>query len=68
LAKYRPDPEDLLMTIPGIGKKTALGLYMEIGPIFRFCSNKEPASYAGIHPIIRESGDCAKRPKMSKRG
>lgn len=68
LKLYRPREIDLLMTIPGIGEKTALGLFMEIGPVQRFSSSKELASYAGIHPVIRESGDGSKRPRMSKKG
>ena len=68
LKNKRPKEIDLLMSIPGIGEKTAVGLYMEIGPVFRFANSKELASYAGIHPVIRESGDGSKRPKMSKRG
>ncbi|MFO7736023.1 MAG: transposase [bacterium] len=68
LKNNRPAEIDLLMSIPGIGEKTALGLYMEIGPVHRFADSKKLASYAGIHPVIRESGDGRKRPKMSKRG
>lgn len=68
LKNKRPKEIDLLMSIPGVGEKTALGLYMEIGFVHRFKSSRELASYAGIHPVVRESGDGSKRPKMSKRG
>jgi len=68
LKERRPKEIDLLMSIPGIGERTALILFMEIGCIHRFRSSRELASYAGIHPMVRESGDGSKRPKMSKRG
>lgn len=68
LKNKRPKEIDLLMSIPGIGERTALALFMEIGCVHRFKSSRELACYAGIHPMVRESGDGSKRPKMSKRG
>jgi transposase len=48
---------ELLQTIPGIGKLRSATIYAEIGDINRFCSSKALASYTGLVPIVRSSGD-----------
>lgn len=59
----------LLKTIPGIGNKTGLMLLVFTDGFHRFESSKELCSYAGITPIIRQSGSSIKgRPRMSKMG
>lgn len=59
----------LLKSIPGIGNKTALSLLVFTDGFERFSSSKELCSYAGITPIIRESGSSIKgRPRISKIG
>lgn len=59
----------LLKTIPGIGNKTALMLLVFTDGFNRFESSKELCSYAGITPIIRQSGSSIKgRPRISKMG
>lgn len=59
----------LLQTIPGIGSKTALMLLVFTDGFERFTSYKELCSYAGITPIIRQSGSSIKgRPRISKMG
>jgi len=59
----------LLKTIPGIGNKTGLMLLVFTDGFNRFESSKELCSYAGITPIIRQSGSSIKgRPRMSKMG
>lgn len=59
----------LLKSIPGIGDKTALMLLVFTDGFHRFESSKELCSYAGITPIIRQSGSSVKgRPRMSKMG
>lgn len=59
----------LLKTIPGIGDKTALMLLVFTDGFNRFDSSKKLCSYAGITPIIRQSGSSVKgRPRMSKIG
>lgn len=63
------DSLTLLKSIPGIGNKTALMLLVFTDGFHRFESSKELCSYAGITPIIRESGSSIKgRPRMSKMG
>ena len=59
----------LLKTIPGIGDKTAMLLIVLTDGFNRFTNSKELCSYAGITPIIRESGSSVKgRPRISKVG
>lgn len=59
----------LLKSIPGIGSKTAVMLLVLTDGFNRFESSKELCSYAGITPIIRQSGSSVKgRPRISKIG
>jgi transposase len=58
-----------LKTIPGIGKKTALMLVVLTDGFERFTSASELCSYAGLTPVIRQSGSSVKgRPRISKIG
>lgn len=59
----------LLRSIPGIGKKTALMLLVFTDGFNRFSSGSELCSYAGLTPIIRQSGISVKgKPRISKMG
>ena len=58
-----------LKTIPGIGSKTAIMLVVLTGGFDRFTSASELCSYAGLTPVIRQSGSSVKgRPRISKIG
>ncbi|TXD81069.1 IS110 family transposase [Subsaximicrobium wynnwilliamsii] len=58
-----------LKTIPGIGRKTAIMLIVLTGGFERFSSSGELCSYAGLTPVIRQSGSSIKgRPRISKMG
>ena len=58
-----------LETIPGIGRKTAIMLVVFTGGFERFSSGSELCSYAGLTPIIRQSGSSVNgRPRISKIG
>lgn len=46
----------LLKTIPGIGDKTALLIWSEIGTLERFPTSHRLCSYAGLVPTTRSSG------------
>ena len=61
---------DLLMTIDGIGKMTAIVMMLYVEDIKRFSSAKKLASFLGVHPEYRLSGDGAKKGsfRMSKKG
>ena len=48
---------ELLQTIPGIGSLFAVIIYAEAGDINRFKSGRALASYSGLVPRVRASGD-----------
>jgi transposase len=69
LAVHCGGPEkELLETIKGIGSYSASALMIQIEDIARFASTKELASYFGLHPVIRQSGDRKAVSRMSKQG
>jgi transposase len=59
---------ELLKTFPGISDSSAIGLLIEIQTVKRFASSKKLASFWGIHPVYKVSGDGAGGFKMSKQG
>ena len=60
---------NILHSIPGIGENLAARLIAEIGDITRFENNKQLIAYAGIDPIIYQSGQMSgEHLKMSKKG
>ena len=54
--EYRPDVL-LLKTVPGISTLTAMTLLTELYDISRFSSLDRLASYTGLTPVIRSSGE-----------
>jgi transposase len=72
LVLVKQEHQDLLTrleTIPGIGRKTAIMLVVLTGGFDRFSSASELCSYAGLTPVIRQSGSSVKgRPHISKIG
>lgn len=58
----------LLKTFIGIGTHSAIGLMIEIVSPARFENSKKLASFFGIHPVYKQSGDDFGAFKMSKRG
>jgi transposase len=59
---------ELLKTFPGIGDTSAIGLLIEIQTIKRFANVKKLASFFGVHPVYKTSGDGVGGFKMSKQG
>jgi transposase len=59
---------ELLKTFTGIGDYSAIGLMLEIQTIERFSTAKNLASFFGIHPVYKISGDGAAGFRMSKKG
>jgi len=59
---------ELLKTFPGIGDFSAVGLIIEIQTIKRFAEAKKLASFFGVHPVYKISGDGVGGFKMSKQG
>lgn len=59
----------LLRSIPGIGSKTAVFLLVVTDGFSKFENASQLCSYAGITPVIRESGSSVRgRPRISKMG
>jgi len=59
---------DLIKSFKSIGDFSAIGLLIEIGAIQRFPSVKHLASYFGLHPVFKSSGDGTRGIRMSKQG
>ena len=58
----------ILTSFKGIATYSAVGLMLEIGEIERFDSSKKLASFFGLHPVYKESGDGKRGMHMSKQG
>lgn len=59
---------ELLTTIPGIGKYSALMIFSEIGNIHRFPTSHQLCSYAGLTPGTRSSGGITHFGPITKKG
>lgn len=59
---------DLLQSIKGIGAYSAACIMIQIEDIARFSSPQRLASYFGLHPVLKQSGDKQTVARMSKRG
>jgi len=59
---------DLLKTFIGISDYSAIGLILEIQSVKRFASVKRLASFFGLHPVFKLSGDGSGGFHMSKKG
>ena len=59
---------DLLMTAPGIALYSGLMIHSEIGEVERFDRAAEVVSYAGLDPVVRESGDSRREGSIGKEG
>jgi len=59
----------VIQTIPGIGKNLSARIVAEIGDINRFSGSKQLIAYAGIDPIIYQSGQIdGLHLRISKKG
>jgi len=58
----------LLMTIPGVSFYSGLLIHAEIGEINRCDRAEELVSYAGLDPVVRESGQSRHEGGISKEG
>ena len=58
----------LLMTIPGVSFYSSLLITAELGEIERFDEADQAISYAGLDPVVRESGNSRTEGGISKQG
>ena len=63
-----PSDAQLLVSIPGIGPKTAAVLLGELGRLQRFKSAKALVAYVGYYPLIEQSGQRQSPPRLSPAG
>lgn len=60
---------ELLVTIPGVGPLTAMGILAELGDLGRFDNAKQVAAFAGLTPKEHQSGTSVNGPTgISKLG
>jgi len=59
---------NLLKTIPGVSDNIAMQFMSEIGDINRFNNAHKLIAYAGVDPVIYQSGKYEGRGRISKRG
>jgi len=53
---------DLLLSIPGVGKRTAISFLSEVGDVRNFSNTKQLVAYAGLAPSERSSGTSLRKP------
>lgn len=58
----------LLCTIKGVAEWSAVGILVHLGDISQFEDSHQIASFFGVHPIFKQSGDGKWGSKMSKAG
>lgn len=58
----------LLMSVPGIGAYTALLILAEVGDFNRFEEGDQVGSYAGLVPVLHQSGDTDRKGSITKEG
>jgi transposase len=58
----------LLLSIPGVGQSTAALVVAEVGEIERFDRHEELVSYAGLDPMVHQSGEKEVHGSISKEG
>lgn len=63
-----PEEVELLKSYDGVGEYSAVGLLLEIQSVERFASAKKIASFFGVHPTFKKSGDGIGAMRMSKQG
>jgi transposase len=57
-----------LLTHPGVGPQTALGMVLTLGEVSRFAGSKQVASYLGLTPREHSSGGKQRLGHISKQG
>jgi transposase len=64
--QYAPRAYELLLSIPGVGKRLACAILGILSPLTRFARSKELASFLGLTPQIDQSGKRKERAWMKK--
>jgi transposase len=64
--QYAPREYELLLSIPGVGRRLACAILGILSPLTRFRNGKELASFLGLAPQIDQSGKRKERAWMKK--
>jgi transposase len=68
-ALAKPDPRvQALMTLPGVGRLTAMTVVAEIGDIGRFPTARKLCAWAGLTPQVRNSDRTVRHGHITKQG
>jgi transposase len=59
---------DYAVSAPGVAVYSGLMIHAELGEIDRFDRAAEAVSYAGLDPVVRESGETRREAGISKQG
>jgi transposase len=65
--KYKTDVA-LLMSIPGVGRLSAMEILTELGDVRRFRSNEHLASFLGLTPSEYSSGEHTRKGRITRCG
>jgi transposase len=65
--RYKADVA-LLVTVPGIGRLSAMEILTELGDVRRFRSNEHLASFLGLTPSEYSSGEHTRRGRITRCG
>ena len=68
IADYRNKDIDLLKSVPGVGEIASKTIYAAVSTIKRFKRAKQLASYCGLVPSVRSSGDRAEYGHITREG
>lgn len=68
LEREQTQPLRLLQTVPGIGLHSACLLLAELGDPLRFRSARSLVAFAGLTPMVHESGKSSKYSAISRMG
>ncbi len=68
VASAKNDQTDLICSIRGIADWTAVAIFLLLGDVSRFEGTDQLASFFGIHPRFKQSGDGKWGVRMSKQG
>ena len=59
---------EILTSIPGIGRESAIYFLVEIIDIKRFANKRKLIGFCGLDPVIKQSGQHKAKFRISKRG
>jgi len=61
-------PNEVLTSIPGLGKVSTAAILAEVGDISRFTTKGQFVGYCGLYPIVWQSGEATRRYRMTFKG